>query len=78
MNTQAEAKAMGRIFTTKQVADLYGVEPWRVRRLFELGILDEPARLGGKRIICQGLLVEIAVALRERGWLNRPVEVASK
>jgi hypothetical protein len=58
-----------RVYSTQQVAELYGVESWRVRRLFELGILNEPPRLAGHRIIAQALLAEIAIALRDRGWL---------
>ncbi len=51
------------------VADLLGVQSWRVARLFELGILPEPPRSGRRRLIPKSMVPEIVDALRERGWL---------
>jgi hypothetical protein len=59
---------MPEIITTTEAAKLLGVEPWRVRRLFELRVLVEPPRLGGQRAIPRSMIADIAVALRERGW----------
>lgn len=60
---------MANSFTTRQVADLYGIEVWRVRRLFEDGTLSEPGKFGGKRAIPDSLFPSIEMALRDRGWL---------
>lgn len=60
---------MSDIFSTQQVADLFGVKCWRIQRLFESGDLNEPRRFAGKRAIPKELLPAIIDALRGRGWL---------
>jgi hypothetical protein len=62
------------IYSTRQVADLLGIETWRVRRLFESGTLPEPGRFAGKRAIPAALVPEIVDALRARLWLPAPTE----
>jgi predicted site-specific integrase-resolvase len=59
---------MPTVLSTRDVADLLGVETWRVRRLFEDGTLPEPGRFVGKRAIPRELLPRIIDALRARGW----------
>lgn len=55
-------------FTVKEVSQHFGVTVWRIRRLFEQGILPGgPA--GGKRVIQSAMLPAIATALKQRGWL---------
>ena len=56
--------------TTQQIADLLGVELWRVQRLYELKLLPEPERFGGRRAILSSDLPAIVDALRRRGWLK--------
>jgi hypothetical protein len=58
--------------TTREIADLVGVEEWQVRRLFEAGVLPEPGRFGGKRAIPRKNVPVIVDALRERGYLRHP------
>ncbi len=58
-------------FTTRQVAELLGVEPWRVRRLFETGSLPEPPRFAGRRVIPRPMIADVAMALRKRGWVSK-------
>ncbi|MBX9789827.1 MAG: hypothetical protein K2Y37_12990 [Pirellulales bacterium] len=60
---------MSQRFTTREVAEILGVETWRVRRLFESGVLQEPTRFAGKRAIPAALIPRIVDALRSRGWL---------
>lgn len=62
---------MGHL-STRQIADILGVETWRVRRLFEDGTLPEPARFCGKRAIPATSIQAIADSLFVRGWLVRP------
>jgi hypothetical protein len=62
--------------TTRQVADRYGTDVWRVRRLFEDGTFPEPAKFGGKRAIPSAMIPAIEAALRARGWLPVTTEVA--
>ena len=64
--------------STRDIAELLDVEQWRVARLFETGTLPEPLRIAGRRVIPKGMIPDIVVALKERGWLPSPqVEVAS-
>lgn len=58
-----------RILSTRGVADLLGTEEWKIRRLFEVGLLEEPPRFAGKRVIWGNQIPLIVDALRSRGWL---------
>ena len=60
-----------KIFSTADAARLVGTDPWRVRRLFELGVIDEVPRIGRHRVISATMLPLIIEALQERNWLNR-------
>jgi hypothetical protein len=58
-----------------EVAELLGTQAWRVARLYELGLIAEPPRIAGRRIIPITDLAEITVQLRLRGWLSKNSEV---
>ena len=55
-------------YSTGQLAVFLGVPVWRVARLFELGVLQEPARLGRQRAIPRASVPHVIDALRQRGW----------
>ena len=57
-------------FSSGELGDLLGIQAWKVSRLFELGVLKEPPRVGGRRLIPKSMVPEIVDALRERGWLK--------
>ncbi len=62
---------MADILTSREVADLFAVEEWRVRRIFESGDLPEPARFAGRRAIPRSMLPDIVDALRLHDWLPK-------
>ena len=62
--------------TTGEFGDALGIQAWRIARLFELGVVPEPQRIGGRRLIPKSLIPAIVDALRERGWL--PAESPSE
>ena len=55
--------------TTGELGDALGVQAWRVARLFELGILPDPPRVAGRRMIPKQMVPAVVDALRARGWL---------
>ncbi len=59
---------MPKLFTTREVAEMFGSQTWRVRRLFEDGTLAEPPRFAGNRAIPREMLAAVLDALRARGW----------
>jgi len=61
---------MPRLFTTRDVAEILGIETWRVRRIFEDGTVPEPGWFGGRRAIPGSLIPIIIDALRRRNWLQ--------
>jgi hypothetical protein len=63
-------------YTTGEVADFVGTDEWRIRRLFENGVIIEPARFGGKRAVPSSLIPTIIDALRARNWLPGSKEAA--
>ena len=65
----------GGILTVPQVADLYGVPPWRVRRTVDKLDADLP-RAGLTRLIDRSLLAEVAVELQKQGLLPSPAREA--
>lgn len=60
--------------STRDAADLLGVNRWRIARLFEDGSLPEPSRLAGRRVIPREMLPEIIDSLRARGWMPSSVK----
>ncbi len=65
-----------QILSTRGVADLLGTDEWKIRRLFEDGLLDEPPRFAGKRVIWGAQIPSIIDALRSRGWLTPALDDA--
>lgn len=59
-----------------EVAELLSVQSWRIARLFELGVLPEPERVAGRRMIPSDMVPEVAEALRARGWLTKSCELS--
>lgn len=62
---------MAEHLTVGDVARLYSVETWQVRRVVDRLDVDVP-RLGRYRLIPRELLGEIAAALRDSNWLPSP------
>jgi hypothetical protein len=62
--------------TTGELGDILGVQAWRIARLFELGVLSEPQRIGGRRLIPKSMIPTMVMvdALRVRGWLPQTAE----
>ncbi len=58
--------------TTGDVAHRLGCPEWKVARLYERGLLPEPARFGRFRVIDEADLPIIEAALRDAGYLRRP------
>ena len=56
--------------STGQLGDELGCQSWRIARVFELGLVPEPPRVAGRRIIPRSLVPAIVAALRTRGWLG--------
>jgi hypothetical protein len=54
-------------FSTGDVGDVLRVQCWRIARLFEQGLLPEPPRVGGRRLIPGSMIPGIVALLRERG-----------
>jgi hypothetical protein len=52
-----------------ELADTLGVQSWRIARLFELGLIQEPPRVSNRRVIDKAMIPIIVDALRLRGWL---------
>lgn len=73
MNDFADAMAL------RPAAQLLGVEFWQIQRIFELGLLPQPARFGNVRVVTKSQLPEIRAALIKRGYLpaEEPVRRAT-
>jgi hypothetical protein len=57
-------------YTSGELGDLLGVQAWKISRLFELSLLEEPPRIGGRRLIPRTLIPTIVARLLERGWID--------
>jgi hypothetical protein len=55
--------------TLGAVAKRYGLSVWKVRRIFERGLLPEPARVGAYRVVAVDEVPRVEAALREAGYL---------
>lgn len=58
------------LLTVGQVGDLYGIQGWKVRRLFERKLLPDVGRVGHSRVIRRRELPRIEKALRAAGYLK--------
>lgn len=58
------------MMTLGQVADHFSVQVWRVRRLYERGLLAEPVRFQGARVVMRDQLPVVEKALRAAGYLR--------
>ncbi len=59
-----------RDWSTGELGDELGIQAWRINRLFELGLLGEPPRVAGRRMIPSSMIPDIIKALDERGWMS--------
>lgn len=59
-----------RFLTLGEVATHFGVLDWKVRRLFQRGLLPQAQRFGRYRVFEKKELPTIAKALREAGYLK--------
>ena len=55
--------------TLGELGDTLGVQSWRIARVFELGLVPEPPRVGRRRMIPKELIPDVIDALRFKGWL---------
>ena len=58
-----------KLLTPGQVAQELGCQVWQLTRLYELGLLPEPPRVGRCRILTRADVPGIKAALRKRGHL---------
>jgi len=63
--------------TVGEAADRCGVQCWRLRRLFERGLLDEPERVGHARLIPEGDMPRVRAALEAAGYLKGAAPAAT-
>jgi DNA-binding transcriptional MerR regulator len=56
-------------FTIGDVARRFAIPTWKVRRLFERGLLTEPRRIGFFRVVSESELPTIEACLRQCGYL---------
>jgi hypothetical protein len=62
---------MSKVFTMGEVADMFGCQVWRVRRLYERGILPPAQRVGMSRVVLEEDLPKVEKALREAGYITK-------
>lgn len=58
--------------TTGQVADILGLQLWRVQHLFQRGLIPEPKRFGRYRVFSRADLPAIEAAARKAGYTLKP------
>ena len=68
---------MSTMLTIGDVARMYGLPVWKVRRLFERGLLPPASRIGAYRVFDESEIPVIEAALRQAGYLDlQEVDVA--
>lgn len=61
-----------RVHTLGDLARRFDCPVWAVRRVFERGLLPEPARAGAYRVIADPDVPAVLAALRAAGYLASP------
>ena len=59
--------------TAGQVADITGVQLWRLHRLIARGLIAEPRRIGHFRVFSRAELPAIRQAAEQAGYMRVPV-----
>jgi len=54
--------------TTGEIAEMYGLPDWKIRRAVDALGLDIP-RAGRYRLVPRGVLGRLALELARRGWM---------
>jgi hypothetical protein len=68
-----------RIFTIGAPGQHFGVPAWKVRRVFERGLLPPAARCGTYRVVTDDELPQVEAALKAAGYLpDQAREVAEE
>lgn len=62
--------------TVGEVAKVYGVDAWRIRRIVDALDVEIP-RAGLYRLIPRAQLAAVAIELQRRGWLPKVEEATS-
>ena len=55
-------------FTIGEVADLYGIPEWKIRRVVD-ALDDNIPRAGRYRLVPRGTLATLTLELQRQGWL---------
>ena len=61
---------MSQGHTTTAIARRFRLPVWMVRRIFERGLLPDPPRIGGYRVIADSDIPAVEAALRQAGYLR--------
>jgi hypothetical protein len=56
--------------TLGTIARRYGLPVWKVRRLWERGLLPPAQRVGAYRVVAESELPRVEAALRDAGYLQ--------
>jgi hypothetical protein len=62
--------------TTGQIADMFGIADWQVRRVVD-ALGKEIPRAGLYRLVPRSLLASVATELERRGWMRQTEEVTT-
>jgi hypothetical protein len=62
--------ANATFLTLGQVAKQIGIKVWKVRRVYERGLLAEPSRIGGYRVVTATELPTLLETLRAVGYMD--------
>lgn len=55
--------------STGELGDELGCQSWKISRVIRLGLVAEPPRVAGRRIIPRSMIPAIVRALEDKGWL---------
>jgi len=62
---------MSELLTLGEVAEVFHTQVWRVLRLYQRGLLPEPARVGRNRVVARADLATVRAALEAAGYLPK-------
>jgi hypothetical protein len=65
-----------KFLTVGEVADRFGIQGWKLSRLFRRGLLPEPMRFRQYRMLPESDLPAIRAALVKAGYLTQAAQVA--
>jgi hypothetical protein len=66
------------VLTLGQVGEIFGLPTWKIRRLYERGLLPAASRVGNYRVVNESDLASIESVIKSEGYVRMADQLLQK